>query len=63
MAVVIIYNIVGMAFALAMSTMHEKSCIDLHNAQKFEINLQNSFIYISRNRNDGNAKVESLRIS
>ena len=27
---------VGVAVAMVMSTMHEKSCIDSHNARKFE---------------------------
>ena len=27
---------VGVAVAMVISTMHEKSCIDLHNARKFE---------------------------
>ena len=30
------YNMVGMAVAMVISTMHEKSCIDSHNARKFE---------------------------
>ena len=30
------YNMVGVAITMVISTMHEKSCIDLHNAQKFE---------------------------
>ena len=30
------YNMVGVAVAIVISTMHEKSCIDLHNARKFE---------------------------
>ena len=31
-----IYNTVGVAVAMVISTMHEKSCIDSHNARKFE---------------------------
>ena len=27
---------VGVAVAMVIPTMYEKSCIDLHNAQKFE---------------------------
>ena len=27
---------IGVAVAMVISTMHEKSCIDLYNAQKFE---------------------------
>ena len=34
--VVINYNMVGVAVAMVISTMHDKSCIDLHNARKFE---------------------------
>ena len=30
------YNMVGVAVAMVISTMHEKSCIDSHNAWKFE---------------------------
>ena len=30
------YNMVGVAVAMAISTMHKKSCIDSHNAPKFE---------------------------
>ena len=30
------YNMVGVAVAMVISTMHEKSCIDSHNARKFE---------------------------
>ena len=33
---VLIYNMVGVAVAMVISTMHEKSCIDSHNARKFE---------------------------
>ena len=34
--VMTVYNMVGVAVAMVISTMHEKSCIDLHNARKFE---------------------------
>ena len=30
------YNMVGVVVAMMISTMHEKSCIDSHNARKFE---------------------------
>ena len=30
------YNMVGVAVAMVIFTMHEKSCIDSHNARKFE---------------------------
>ena len=30
------HNLVGVAVTMVISTMHEKSCIDLHNARKFE---------------------------
>ena len=29
-------NMVGVAVAIVISTMHEKSCIDSQNARKFE---------------------------
>ena len=29
------YNMVGVAVAVGISTMHDKSCIDLHNARQF----------------------------
>ena len=31
-----VYNMVGVAVAMVIPTMHEKSCIDLHNARQFE---------------------------
>ena len=34
--IVAYYNMVGVAVAIVISTMHEKSCIDSHNARKFE---------------------------
>ena len=30
------YNMIGVAVAMVISTMHEKSCIDSHNERKFE---------------------------
>ena len=30
------YNMVGLAVAMVISTMHEKACIDSHNVRKFE---------------------------
>ena len=30
------YNMVGVAVAMVISTMHEKSCIDSHNVREFE---------------------------
>ena len=30
------YNMVGVAVAMVISTMHEKSCLDSHNARKFK---------------------------
>ena len=30
------YNKVGVAVAMVISTMHDKSCIDSHNARKFD---------------------------
>ena len=61
--IIFVYNIVGVAVAMLICTMHEKSCIDLHNARKFEKRFQNAAIHISRNHNDETAKVESLQIS
>ena len=46
------YNMVGVAVAVVISTMHEKSCIDSHNARKFENKIQNWVIHRSRNHND-----------
>ena len=46
------YNMVGVAVAMLISTMHEKSCIDSHNAWKFEKKFHNSVIHTSRNQND-----------
>ena len=36
MGVVAFYNMVGVVVAMVISTMHEKSCIDSHNAREFE---------------------------
>ena len=54
---------VGVAVATVVSTMHIKSCIDLHNALKFDKNPNFSHSPISRNHNDGIAEVELLQIS
>ena len=34
--IVMNYNMVGVAVAMVIFTMHEKSCLDSHNARKFE---------------------------
>ena len=57
MLIVSIYNMVGVAVAMVISTMHEKPCIDSHNARKFEKKFQNSVIPTSRNHNDEIAEV------
>ena len=57
------YNMVGVAVAMVISTMHEKSCIDSHNARKFEKKCQNSVIHTSRNHNDESAEVSQSWIS
>ena len=55
---------VGVAVAMLISTMHEKSCIDSHNARKFEKKkFQNSVIHTSHNHNDEIAEVSQSRIS
>ena len=54
---------VGVAIAMVISTMHEKSCIDSHNAQKFEKKLQKSVIHTSRNYNDESAEVSQSWLS
>ena len=42
------YNMVGVAVAMVISTMHEKLCIDLHNAWKFEKSSNSqSFTYLT----------------
>ena len=46
------YNMVGVVVAMVISTMHEKLCIDSHNARKFDKKFQNSVIHTSRNHND-----------
>ena len=46
-----VYNMVGVAVAMVISTMHEKSCIDSHNAQKFEKKVPNfSLSHISQSQ-------------
>ena len=40
------YNRVGVAVVMVISTMHEKSSTDLHNAQNYLVN------YISHNYHD-----------
>ena len=57
------YNMVGVAVAMVISTMHEKPCIDSHNAWKFEKKFQNSVIHTSRNHNDESAEVSQSWIS
>ena len=61
------YNMVGVAVAMVISTMHEKSCIDSHNARKFEkspkIQSFASFIRTTRNHNDEIAEVSPSWIS
>ena len=42
----------GVVVAMVISTMHEKSCMDWHNARKFEKSFQNSVIHTSRNHNE-----------
>ena len=54
---------VGVAVAMVISTMHEKSCIDSHNARKFEKKFQNSVIHAFRNHNDEIAEASQSRIS
>ena len=45
---ILLYNMVNVAVAFVISTMHEKSCIDLHNAWKFEKGSKiRSFAYLS----------------
>ena len=42
------HNMVGVAVAMVISTMHEKSCIDLHNVRKFEKRSKiKSFTYLA----------------
>ena len=39
---------VGVAVAMVISTMHEKSCIDSHNARKFEKSSKiQSFVHVA----------------
>ena len=42
------YNMVGVVVAMVISTMHEKSCIDSHNAREFEKSSRiQSFTYLA----------------
>ena len=41
---------VGVAVAMVISTMHEKSCIDSHNARKFEKVPKFSHSHISQSQ-------------
>ena len=52
----------GVAVAMVISTMHE-SCIDSHNARKFEKSSKKSVIHTSRNHNDEIAEVSQSWIS
>ena len=47
------YNMIGVAVATVVSTVHEKSWVDLYIARKFEQNIPNSIIHISRNHRYG----------
>ena len=38
------YDMVGVAVAIVICAMYEKSCIDLHSIRKFEKMFQNSII-------------------
>ena len=47
------YNMVGVAVAMVISTMHEESCLDSNNARKFEKKkFQKPVIHTSRNHDD-----------
>ena len=50
------YNMVGVAVTMVISTMHEKLCIDSHNAWKFE-KIPKFSIHTSHNHNDEIAEV------
>ena len=42
------YNMVGVAVAVVISTKHKKSCIDSHNARKFEKSSKiKSFVHLA----------------
>ena len=43
---------VDAAVVMVISTMHEKSCIELHNAWKFKKKFQNSVIHTSRSHDE-----------
>ena len=53
---------VGVAVAMVISTMHEKSCIDSRNARNLK-KFQNSVIHTSRNHSDEIAEVSQSWIS
>ena len=57
------YNMVGVVVAMVISTMHEKSCIDSHNARGIWKKFQNSVIHTSRNHSDEIAEVSQSWIS
>ena len=44
------HGMVGVAVAIVISTMHEKLCIDMHNAQKFGKFLKSSHSHISKSQ-------------
>ena len=54
---------VGLAITMVISTMHEKSCIDSHNARKFEKKFEKSVIHTSRNYNDESAELSQSWLS
>ena len=56
------YNLVDVAVAMVISTMHENACIDSHNARKFLKKFQNSVIHTFSNHNDEIAVVSQSRI-
>ena len=57
------YNMVDVAVAMVISTMHEKASINLHNSRKIDKKFRNSVIPISRIHHDEIAKVELVWIS
>ena len=50
------YNMVGMALTMSISTIHERACIDLLNAWKFEKDSKN-YSFICCKHNDKITKV------
>ena len=54
---------VGVPVDVVISTMHEKSCINMHNARKFLKKFQNSVSHTSRNHNDESPEVSQSWIS